>query len=404
MSLKALSLTSSVVKAFGQLIVFLLIATSFSAEDFGVFAFYLAVAGLLAAVGDFGISTYSLPVMAKAGAGVGVAYHNFFIFRLRILAPTILIGGGCVYLFVGLDKPLLFLLCLGTAFFGSINDYALLPLRAVQRVKAEALACVLSVATYLLLVSASIYIYSTVYAVAAAYMSARVLGCVIVALVWRYARREFNSSGFDISFPDIFHDRVRKVAPFFFDSMLSSAINFLDTLLIGFLLGAAAVGQYQIPAKILQVGMIVVGIAVSIYVPLLAVAKGEVKEATRRRMTLEMLFVGFVGAVLVAFLVPYLMPMFFDHEYQMPLHVWFSFAAVLLLRLVCSSYGIFLIAEGKAKIRIVGEAMLLSSFILGSVVLAPLLGLFGVALAFIFALIVALLFYHHRVVPVGANW
>lgn len=390
-----LSLLSSLFRAFGQLAVFLILARLFAPDDFGRFSLYIAIASMLALLGDFGASTFSLPLLSEAEDRTHLAYREIFRFRWITLSAVMLAGMCLLPFAIRIDDRLLFSLCCGVGYVTALADFSLLPFRARRAYGDEALAAVSGALAYIAVVAVVAVTVGNMRAVAGAYLGARLLSLAIAWMLWfRLVRRTGLARQGVADGHMSFAGRLRMGSPYLADGLLSAAINYVDIFLIGALLGVAAVGVYQIPSKIMQASLLVVQIVVSIYVPQLAREKETTAwHGTARRMLLELTGVGMVMALGVALVVPFLADRFLGPAYHLPWFAWAGFATALLIRLASAGYGIILIVWRMPMTRVYGQAAVLGTFVAGVLLAARPFGLGGVAWSFSAAMGVAFVYY-----------
>ncbi|MFT3802103.1 MAG: oligosaccharide flippase family protein [Burkholderiaceae bacterium] len=395
----AFSLVSVCARVLGPLAVLLILARSFAPEAFGRFSLYLAIAGLLGLVGDYGLGASALPDLVESGRRIRAAFRQMAGFRLVIGTATMAVGSAAVLGLSAIDEPRLFIVCAGIALVSGFVDFSLLPLRAVQAYSREAAAALISAAAYVAGVAVAVSWTRDLVAVAVVCLLFRVLALGAVLAIWRGVARELGLAARPGGTArEAFGARLRRGGPYLLDSLLSAAINYVDTLLIGGLLGAAAVGLYQPPAKILQASLLIVQVAASVYLPPLvrASARAEQKRLIDR-MSVELSVIGLVAALAVGALAPPLLDRLFGSAYRLPALAWIGFACALWGRLAAAGYGIALIANRRPADRVAGQLLVLLTFATGVLATAPRFALTGVAWSFAAAMGVALSFYFARV-------
>lgn len=398
LKIRALSLLSNILRSFGPLILFAILAKTLPTDVFGEFSLYFAIAGILALIGDYGCSTFSLPILSELDNNVNLKFSELFWFRFLTSIVVMLLGVVLITVFTNVNI-VLFYICCGVVFVSSMGDFCLLPFRAVRALFEEALASVLNTSIYVIsVVTVAISTKDIIY-ISIAYLISRCFSLAVIFVLWRkishrkgLAANESNETRLLLS------QQISHGFPYFVDSMLSASINYIDTILINALIGIEAVAKYQIPAKIMQMSLIVVQVCVAIYVPMLVREKDRlVEKKLQRRMIIELTLVGGLLAVGVSLVIPALIEQYFRPEYQLPEAAWVGFAMALWVRLSAAGYGVILISEKRPQIRVIGQVLVLTTFVAGMLVSARQFGLIGVSWSFSAAMFFALLFYRHSV-------
>jgi len=263
----------------------------------------------------------------------------------------------------------------------------------------EALASVLNTSIYVTSVAIVAIATKDIIYISIAYLISRCFALAVTSVLWRKLSRKEELITAEINENRIsFSQKINHGFPYLADSVLSASINYIDTIIISSLIGIEAVAKYQLPAKIMQMSLIVVQIGVAIYVPMLVREKDKVAEnKLQRRMVVELTLVGGIMALGVSLVVPRLVEHFFRPEYQLPEAAWMGFALALWIRLSAAGYGVILISKKRPKLRVIGQILVLATFIVGMLASARQFGLIGVSWSFSAAMMVALLFYRHSV-------
>lgn len=389
------SLLATSTRAIGQIAAVLVLAKLFPPQIYGLLSLYLVYASIMAVIGDFGQATAALPAMSVAEGGIDGIYKDALAFRLSTQTTVFLLGAAICALVAHVDDLYLFLLCCLISYLGSMADFALLPFRAARFYGGEVVASILGTGVFLVAVPVAALLFHEIHAVALAYVVARMFSILLISIVWIWNLKRAGFGIAPIRLPArSFRTKCRTYFPYLVDSSLTTVMNFLDTLLVSLVLGAVAVGVYQIPAKFMQLGLIVVQIAVSIYVPSLArlADKGQ-RRVTIRKMVLELATVGLVAALAISLVVPPVCDHFFGSAYHLERLAWVGFGVALFLRLVAAAYGIALIVERQPAIRVIGQGLVISTFSIGVLKLGWSYGLTGVAWSFALAMLVVLIYY-----------
>jgi O-antigen/teichoic acid export membrane protein len=397
--LKVLSLISTALRSAGQLVIFLVLAKIFPVSSFGVFSFYFALAGLCALIGDYGSSTFALPLMSEMKRPLKRVFVEVFFFRFTTSAIAMLVGGTIFAVASGVDDVFLFCACFLTVFVSGLGDFTLLPFRAARAYVDEATASILNTSVYVVAITVVALATHDIALVAVTYLISRLVSFAIILQLWkrvvgRLDQPDDTEAGRRPSFARNLGDHF----PYLADALLTASINYLDTLLIGALVSVEAVAAYQIPAKTMQLGLIVVQVAVAIYVPSIVRETDKTKlKKIERRMITELTIAGTAMSIGVAFVLPIFVDFFFHSDYSLSFATWVGFAIALWLRLAASGYGIILIALRRPAFRIIGQSMVLAMFVAATLLSAPRFGLLGVAYSFSSAMFIALLFYVYAV-------
>lgn len=402
---RAVVVVSTGLRASAQMIVFLMLARAFLPNELGRFSLFIAISGICALIGEFGSGTFALPMLARVSGDVRLKFVEILKFKLLSVTLAILVGAvvGVAFISKSPSDTDLMLICFAIGYASVFSEYFLYPFRAIQAYRAEAVASIFNSVVLVISVAVAIFWSGSIFYVACAYLFSRILAIGVAWVVFDFElRKRVDVQGAGVN--DGGSNRVAIVDyikigfPFLIDSLLTSGINYADTFLVSTFIGVSAVGVYQIPSKMMQASLLVVQVVSIIYIPSLSrLTSRKEQRAMTRRMVIELAFVALVAFAGASLVVPEIVARFFNAAYSLPRIAWIGFGAAIAIRLISAGYGIFLVSAMQPKVRIIGQVLILSTFVIGVVCTSRYFELVGVAWSFALAMAVAFIYYRQRV-------
>lgn len=378
-------------------------ARMFDPSTFGAFVLYLAIGNLLLILGTFGTDTSGLRTLAAAGDRIRVEFRHLISFRLKMSAIVLVVAGIVAAFFLPIDRLMLLAVSFAIALSFSTLDFFFAPLRATLSYETEFIvAGTSSLAVVGAILTANVLSLGILETALLYFVGV----CASLGIAYGAWRNVVRSNRFEDQKCEkkSFLGQLRENRLYTVDGFLSSAINQLDTILVAALLGQVAAGLYQFPAKVMKTGVIIVQIATAIYMPLLARAESVSRQdALYRRMTSELILLGFMAGLGISIIMPMATPLILEGDYEIEGYTWAAFGVALAMRLFAASPGIMLVFQNRPGIRVIGQAVILGVFCLSMLLVARPFGLTGVALSFGIAMLFAAFYYHWRVKKLASD-
>ena len=362
-----------------SLATFVVIVRYLGPAQFGFYAACLAVATVISAVTDFGLTTSAVRAASMERDRSAAIVGDALALKLSLSALAILGVGGAALLVVDAADWAIFSLLLVGMLANSLADLAMVAARVHQAYALEARIVVLTGIGMFGVVAVVAAGTGSLMAVAAAFAATRI-GYLVIT---RISLRRFLQpiSQFGRSMADLLRT-LRGAAAYAVDSILTMLSGQIDVLVFATLLTLAELGTYQAGARLTQVIVPFSVMLSSVYLPALSSAMAA-QDATNRfrtlsgRLTVEFAALSIFGSL--AFLIggPIVTEYVYGAEFSALNELWAGFAVFALLRFNASGFGIQLVALGKIKQRIVSQVVSLAAFLISAVLLYRLLGFGG---------------------------
>lgn len=378
-------------RILSNVVLFVVLARLWGPESFGQFMYWFAVSNLIALATDLGAQNYLLAAIGGDREAAQSYFSATFRARLAVTALVVLVAVG--FAVFGLDGPRahLFIVLLGAAFATTFAELQMIPLRALHQLRHEARdTAVISVLAVAGILSVAIVSPGNILAVAWAYLASR----IAVLLIAR-RRRIAHLVGSQLSQVEF---SWRRIVPFGLDSMLTNLSANLDSILVQALFGPAGVGLYQAGARLAQGALTFAPVLGGVYLPKLASIsvhadspQGASKLADELRFRMTALGLA-GGGVFVAF-GPWIVSFLYGPAYEDLASMMSWFGIAVLLRYSAAGVGLLLTAGGAQWLRLTGNCVSVATLAIGSVLLAPMIGVAAVPASLALGNLVLLLIY-----------
>lgn len=344
----ALVLAGHALRLGAGMAVFVVIARQLGPQEFGQFAFFLAVAVLLAMPVNFGFGAHALRSFGAHPERALQIMGEIYAAKLLLAGAVAAVALACSG-WMPASAARLLLLLLVAQLFESFAEYYVLGFRIRGDFEREAgTACLVSV-WHLAVVAAAVLFWPTAEAAAGAFAVSRVSGMVVTRL------RATASMGRVVRAPLAGALRTLKQSwAYALELGLMTAYSQLDALLINFVLGPAAVGLFQAGMKLVD-GASRAGPALA-HVLLPELARQQADEqafgALAGRTGLIFAAFGLAGALLLWLGAAQITAILFGPQYQLLDALLPLFGLILLLRFLETGFGLLLVARNLQSVKV----------------------------------------------------
>jgi len=381
-------LMSTLVRLASGVGLFILLARILGVEDFGALMFSFTVGTLLALVVEYGFTTSMLREIGAAPQNAERILSRAFAAKI-FLSAVLVVFLAMLWVLPGnlTDYDDLIFLMSVAAIATSFGEFFNVVFRALGRFHRETIIVIHSSLVHVAVLLVLALVDGRVHVVAGGFVATRTF--YAVQSWWRC--REVAGH--------LIYPRVNGVIDLFgvlrsgrayaLDVWLVNVTKHVDTILVQVLLGTAAVGLYQAGMNLAR-GLERLGpVLANVYLPTLANRQDDHAsfEGHARRLQLQLLLAGtlvFVAMIAGRDVIPGLI---FGPEFAQLAELLPYFGSFVLVRYFAVSQGVLLTAAGLQSKRVVGLVLSLGVLLAISPVLVAQMGLAGMALAQILAVI-----------------
>lgn len=367
--------TSTAIRLGCGMLTFVVMARMLGPELFGLIMFWLSVSTLVTMVANFGLTPYLLREMGANPSQANIVMNQVFAVKL-LLSGLVLAGCLISLLWVAEDQRLVFLFILFALLFDSITEFLNVGFRATNRFSVETRIASVTAALQFVIISISLYIWKSVNVAAFSFMLSRVITMV---LTWTGQRNYFTKLR-----PSNINETmtcVKKTLAYAIDYFFQSLFGQIDSLVLNFYLGAAAVGIYQAGMRVFMGGAQAAPVLANVFLPKAsAVALSDnQREFAKEVKNIQLVFIlfglffGLSLAALSYYIVHYLFgSSFLSLEAILP---WLGL--LFFIRFFASAWGMVLTAAGFQKYRTILNGVQWAVCLLLVLKIVPLYGTIG---------------------------
>ncbi len=350
-------------------------------ENWGIFAYILGIVTLLTVIADLGIGAFVTKEIARDSSKKELLIINTFILKLILIVVFGIITIPFVPLIAKFSIPLPLLLFIALTFaFDALRDFASAVARGMQRMEIEAAS--LGVTNFLITIFGitSLWYRPTIFSLALAY----VLGTTIGSLITFWWLRKSLSIKIIVPRLNTLKEILRVSWPFGLMSVLGIIMLNTDTLMLGWLSNAYAIGLYTSSQRIIQMLYAIPAILATALFPTLSRQAHDNQEqfttTLKTGLQLQLLLAGTIMIVGI-FYAPEIISLAFGSKYLPSLSTFIALLFTLPIVFPSILLTNALFAKGKRKTFIWFFALGAGSNIIGNALLIPSLGITGCALA-----------------------
>lgn len=334
-------------------------------------------AGLLVMATEFGLANPLFKELIEKHPKNHGVYHRSVAFRLLNFAVAAPLMALLLLALSGrLEDLSIFVALALSGYFGAQSETQILVLRAAGFVKAEALVVLAGSVVHLVTIVGPAFFDRDPLLIATMFALSRLCYLAIAAVA---CRREGLAS-FRPAPPRRRHFQLQgrhllRWRYYLVDATLTQTINFVDAVILGFLLTAVQLGVYQLSMKVMVVFLAISQMYFALFVPKAVRAAGDPthRSAVKTRLLLEMAGIAVAVAGLLVFGGPYL-TCIMERNYGALDVLWIPLGATMVIRSVCAAHGIWSVAMGDVQGRIHSQAAVIGIYLL---TVWPLVHFFG---------------------------
>lgn len=362
-------------------VLFIFLARELGPANFGLLAYWLAFASLLALIVNYGFGLQLLRELGRnrdaASTVIGATVSA------KLVLTVIVVVAGAAIGFQENGRPEIFWPLLGMALAESFAEHLNYILRALGLFDKEARFALATTAINFLGVLIPLFVFKTLTAVALGFLVSRVVSLMVN---WQLSAPflpklkqplDFSIRAIRTTLSDGF--------PYAADMAVSTLNSTLDVLLLSYMAGPKAVGVYQAGLKLTQGANSIAPIVGNVYIPHIASKQAQKIDCRREAASLILKMAvlgGGMGAVL-ALGNNLITTLLFGTDYLelAVLLPWFGLA--LCLRFVAAGFGINLTAHGMQSVRVVTNVFAVIVLLTVAMITVPVFGAVGMLMAFV---------------------
>lgn len=327
---------------------FVIVARLLGPADFGVYMFWMSVAGLLTLLVNFGFTPLVLREIGANPASAKTLMSEVLTAR-ALLAGVLLAAAGMasVIWLEGLQTFLLFSL-LFALLADAMTDLFNVGFRATNRFALETRIATATSLLQLLLIAGSTWVWPRLEVAALAFLGSRLL---VLALTWLLQRRYFEGVGL-LSLQAGWL-RIRKAVSYAVDFGLQSLFGQIDSLVLNHFLGPVAVGLFQAGMRLFNGGAQAASILANVFLPRAARAAGDPAAFAREAGKIQWAFVGtgLAFGLALALGAGWIVALLFGAAYAGLVDILPWLGLFFFVRFFAASWGIVLTAAGFQRFR-----------------------------------------------------
>lgn len=385
---------STVLRLLTGTVVFIILARAWGPERFGVFMYAFTLTALASLVADYGFSAQLMREVAKAPEQLGRLFASVTCAKLMILALLLPLALGVSLWHGSLGEATLVLwLLLAGGLVGSFAESYIAVFRGLNHFHEETVIMfwvnLLHVATICLL----LWLGSGVLGVAWGILGSRVLFFLMSLRAYRRLRPELP--GFQVGSVVQGLHFLKTGLPFAAESGFTNFQSQADTLIVHYFLGPSAVGVYQAGLRLMQGANSFAQVLSNVYMTTMA---GNLNDAGMlrhfgNRLFYQMLLIGALCFLVFSIGAAPITKLLYGEKYVALVELMPWFGLVLLARYIAASHGVILSAIGMQTYRVFAIAGALTVLFISTALLLPVLGLTGMLLSSLGAVVALDLLY-----------
>lgn len=359
-----------------QFLIAILIARSYSVEQYGLFGFVFSIMTLIAMIGDFGLANITIRESAKNGAAQAKFHESAISFKalLVVVAAAVMI---MVSFCLDADIRLLAILAGLAILFEGMTDYLRISFRIAEQTQYEVIIKAVTAIILLALVFSVIFLKLSLIFILAGYVIASFCGLLLtLRLVGRKLSISFSSLNIRFFFTESW--------PMFLGLVCTSVYGQIDLLLIKVFRGYAEAGLYQAAYRLMFAFQLVRVLHLAMF-PRLATlfAEGDAegyRRLIRKSIVWSIILLTPVGIISMVFPAE-IIEVVFGQDYSsaavaLPFLIWSG-----ILSFIASFFSNTLMISGQQRCWLILEFLVLTLLIIIEVSLIPRSGFIAAAIA-----------------------
>jgi O-antigen/teichoic acid export membrane protein len=389
-----------------QILAYLVAARVLGVEQFGILAYWTALAVIAALPVGFGFGVQMLRELSREHAVPIDILARTVSAKITLTTASILVA--LIITVLVPDQVGLFWLFFLAALVDSFSEYLSFALRAVRRFGTEAGVAVSTSVVHVTIMVSVTFAYSDVAWVAIAVLFSRLfsLSVLLTQVVRIFPIHQVIRRLSLRSVPNT----LRSALPYAADTGLVTMHGAIDSILLNHLAGPAYVGLYNAGSRLMQLVNPLAMVLGSVYVPLLA-RHGAGRRGYHdlaRQLGLRLLVSSGTVALVLIVLASDIVALVFGDGYTAlgALIPWL--ALTLILRSAAAWLGINLTAQGHQQVRVYGNIVSLACLVVVALLVVPRHAAVGMLFstsvsAFVLILVYAVSLIRARI-PIGIDW
>jgi len=382
-------------KTLGDLFIFFLFVTLtrlYGQEGIGEYSFAMAYAGFFVIASDFGLYFLSIKEMSRKTDGLSSYFTSILTARLFLSIASVLILWSSMYLLPFSYQSKLVIICIGVyQIIYTVTEGLSTIFISQQRMHVSA-AIELTFRICLAVVGSSIAISGGSILHAVAFFP--VIALVHFVFVYRYTNREFGAIKIKFSFQSL-KSLLMEAMPYAAFMLLQQAATRVDVLLLGFLLGTAAAGVYNVSYRIIFMLMFMCYFASNAIFPVVSnLYKNNRDELTKfYHCTLNLVVLIIAPLVIGLWIIsPKVIFILYGDQFEDSVIILQILSVLIGFSFFGHMGGTMLTACEMQSVRTNNQWVSACANILGNFILIPVFGIVGAAISSVFAeLLLALL-------------
>jgi O-antigen/teichoic acid export membrane protein len=366
-------------RSLGGLVATVLLAHLEGPEGLGRFQFALTLTLLLSFAVAFGLPKLLVRELARRPDRIEDFVETGTTIAL-IAGAVVTVLMYVIGALAGADTTILLLAGLALT-VDSAMRITMAPFWAIEKMRYEALAVGVQEAVFLALAAATLIAGGGAVGVMAAYLASRAVG---FAIAWLIVAVRFGIVTIPRWRARSFAPLIRKSIPFALDDALSLAYIRLDTILLGIMVGAHAVGLYQAATNlVLYLNILPRMLNLSMY-PRMSRAWPDKVAELRRLLDSSLLILGAiavpitVGSLLLA---PRIFDVMYGSRFEEAVIAYQLLVPIIPLRMLGNSLGTALTAADRQTQRTIAVGVAAVVNVTLNLALIPSLSFFGAVIA-----------------------
>lgn len=333
------------------LLTFVVMARLLGPDAFGQVMLWLSVATLLTLIANFGFTPYVLREIGVRPAGALQVMSEVLAAKLLLTASVVLIGLAML-VWMQPETRILFGALLVAALADAMTEFFNVGFRATNRFADETRLA--SVASFLqfAIVSGAVWWASDALVAAGAFMVSRLI--VLVMTCFSQAR---YFAGLSVGSIASGLERIRAVFAYAIDFGLQSLFGQVDSLVLNFYVGPAAVGLYQAGMRLFNGGAQAANVLANVFLPRAARVANDAQKFGIESARVQWTFVaiGLCFGLLLAIAAEPLVMILFGRSFKGLIDVLPWLGLLFFVRFFAASWGVVLTSAGQQKFRAVAN-------------------------------------------------
>lgn len=345
---------TTAVRLGAGLMTFTVMVRALGPQGFGIFALWLSVSLLATIATNYGLVTHVLREVGMSPENAETILDEGFTAKLLLAGFVVL---SCVLLTVFIDSAeqrLVFVLLLFAAIADCFSEFMGAGLRARNRFDVETRVVGTGAVFHSALVITAAYLSRSVPITAAAYAASRVAlaGVTFIALARYVSRPRPRPIAAAMR-------RLREAAAYAADHGLQSLFGQLDSVVLNYFVGPAAVGNYQAGMRIYQVGAQAVGVFSNVFLPRFAARQHSAAATSEENNIVQLTFIaaGALFGLVLALFSDFLVRTLLGVAYAALTPLLPLLGLLFFLRFSASAWGMLLTAAGHQPYRTACNAL-----------------------------------------------